>query len=252
MELKIKNLSFSYEKGKKTVDNASFTAKQGKSLFILGANGAGKSTLIKLVCGLLKPESGTIEFDGKNLLTTKPKERAKLISTVPQEVWFPETTVFDAVLLGRRPYIKSGTKETDLIAVRDALRLLDMEDFALKNVKNISGGEKQKTAVARAIAQSTPIMIFDELTSNLDVKNQHETLVMLKKITEEKRLISVTIVHDINLALNFADEILLMKNGKTVKQVSVEEITESDINDVFEIRAKIIDCAGKKAVVFGG
>ena len=135
MELKIKNLSFSYEKGKKTVDNASFTAKQGKSLFILGANGAGKSTLIKLVCGLLKPESGTIEFDGKNLLTTKPKERAKLISTVPQEVGFPETTVFDAVLLGRRPYIKSGAKETDLIAVRDALRLLDMEDFALKNVK---------------------------------------------------------------------------------------------------------------------
>lgn len=251
MELKIKNLSFSYEKGKEAVNNAFFTATEGKSLFILGANGAGKSTLIKLVCGLLKPESGTIEFDGKNLLTTKPKERAKLISTVPQEVGFPETTVFDAVLLGRRPYIKSGAKETDLIAVRDALRLLDMEDFALKNVKNLSGGEKQKTAVARAIAQSTPIMIFDELTSNLDVKNQHETLVMLKKITEEKQLISVTIVHDINLALNFADEILLMKNGKTVKQVSVEEITESDINDVFEIRVKIIDCDGKKAIVIG-
>ena len=89
MELKIKNLSFSYEKGKEAVNNAFFTATEGKSLFILGANGAGKSTLIKLVCGLLKPESGTIEFDGKNLLTTKPKERAKLITTVPQEVGFP-------------------------------------------------------------------------------------------------------------------------------------------------------------------
>lgn len=251
MELKIKNLSFSYEKGKKTVDNASFTAKQGKSLFILGANGAGKSTLIKLVCGLLKPESGEIETDGKDVLKLKPKERAKLISLVPQEVGFPETTVFDAVLLGRRPYIAGGAKESDLVAVKNALALLDMEDLALKNAKKLSGGEKQKTAIARAIAQSAPIMIFDELTSNLDVKNQYETLGLLKKITEEKRLISVTIVHDINLALNFADEILLMKNGKTVKQVSVEEITESDINDVFEIRAKIIDCDGKKAVVFG-
>ncbi len=251
MELKINNLSFSYEKGKEAVNNAFLTATEGKSLFILGANGAGKSTLIKLVCGLLKPESGTIEFDGKNLLTTKPKERAKLISTVPQEVGFPETTVFDAVLLGRRPYIKSGAKETDLIAVRDALRLLDMEDFALKNVKNLSGGEKQKTAVARAIAQSAPIMIFDELTSNLDVKNQHETLVMLKKITKEKKVISVTIVHDINLALNFADEILLMKNGKTIKQIPVEKITEQDINETFDINAKILNHDEKKYMVLG-
>ena len=131
-------------------------------------------------------------------------------------------TAFDAVLLGRKPYIKWDARKNDLEIVQNIFNELNIGDFSLRDVSKLSGGEKQKIAIARALAQETSILLFDEPTSNLDIKNQIEVLSFLQRLTKEKNLITISIVHDISLAFTFADEILLLKDGKVIKYGDVE------------------------------
>lgn len=252
MELEVNNLSFGYAKNKMALDNVSFTARGGRSLFILGPNGAGKSTLVSCILQFIKYPTGTVSVDGKNLAETKGKERAKLVGYVPQNVSFPSMTVFDAVLLGRKPYIKWDAGKNDLQIAENVLKALRLEEFSMRDVSKLSGGEQQKIAVARALAQQAPIMIFDELTSNLDVKNQFEVLEFLKKITQENNLTTITIVHDLGLALRFADDVLLLKNGKIVKFGEIGSLTCEDIKNTFGIEAKIMEIDGRRTVIYGG
>ena len=205
MNLKISDLSFKYSSGKQVLDGVNFQAESGKCTFLLGANGAGKTTLFSNILGLLTPSFGKITLDDADLSSLKPREKAKLLGYVPQNVFFPSGSAFDAVLLGRRPYIRWGVTENDLSVVEKLFKDLSVEDFAMRNVDSLSGGEKQKIAIARALAQEPQVLLFDELTSNLDVKNQADVLSFIKKLTVDKNVITVAIVHDLSLALRFAD-----------------------------------------------
>lgn len=251
MQLKIENLSFGYTAKKQVLKDISFSATSGRNLFILGPNGAGKSTLVANILQFVKNQSGNIFVDDKDLSKLKPKEKAKLISYVPQNVAFPSMTAFDAVLLGRRPYIKWDASSNDYKIVESIFEELGIEEFALRDVSKLSGGEKQKIAIARALAQSTPVVLFDELTSNLDIKNQIDVLSFITKLVKDKNLVSISIVHDINLALRFADDILLLKDGHIEKFGTIETLENKDINNTFNINAQILDISGKKIITYG-
>lgn len=187
MNLKISDLSFKYSSGKQVLDGVNFQAESGKCTFLLGANGAGKTTLFSNILGLLTPTFGKITLDDADLSSLKPREKAKLLGYVPQNVFFPSGSAFDAVLLGRRPYIRWGVTENDLSVVEKLFKDLSVEDFAMRNVDSLSGGEKQKIAIARALAQEPQVLLFDELTSNLDVKIRRTFCLSSKTNRGQKR-----------------------------------------------------------------
>lgn len=250
MNLKISDLSFKYSSGKQVLDGVNFQAESGKCTFLLGANGAGKTTLFSNILGLLTPSFGKITLDDADLSSIKPREKAKLLGYVPQNVFFPSGSAFDAVLLGRRPYIRWGVTENDLSVVEKLFTDLSVEDFAMRNVDSLSGGEKQKIAIARALAQEPQVLLFDELTSNLDVKNQADVLSFIKKLTVDKNVITIAIVHDLSLALRFADDIAFMKDGKILRQCPADCVTAQDFKDTFDVNADVVEINGKKTIIY--
>ncbi|UKI14309.1 MAG: ABC transporter ATP-binding protein [Clostridiales bacterium] len=183
MNLKISDLSFKYSSGKQVLDGVNFQAESGKCTFLLGANGAGKTTLFSNILGLLTPSFGKITLDDADLSSLKPREKKQNFWDTSRETFFfPSGSAFDAVLLGRRPYIRWGVTENDLSVVEKLFKDLSVEDFAMRNVDSLSGGEKQKIAIARALAQEPQVLLFDELTSNLDVKKIRRTFCLSSKI----------------------------------------------------------------------
>lgn len=250
MQLKIADLNFRYSSDKPVLDGVDFVADSGRCTFLLGANGTGKTTLFSAILGLLKPNAGKIFVDDKDVSSLKPRDRAKLLGYVPQTVTFPSSSAFDAVLLGRRPYIVWGATENDVSVTEKLFEELGMQEFAMRDVNALSGGEKQKVAIARALAQQPSVLLFDEPTSNLDVKNQAETLSFVKKLTREKNLITVAIVHDLSLALRFADDVAFMKDGKIFKQCAVNDVEKEDIERAFGIHADVVDVNGKKTIFY--
>ena len=154
------------------------------------------------------------------------------------------------MLLGRRPYIRWGVTENDLSVVEKLFKDLSVEDFAMRNVDSLSGGEKQKIAIARALAQEPQVLLFDELTSNLDVKNQADVLSFIKKLTVDKNVITVAIVHDLSLALRFADDIAFMKDGKILRQCPSCDVTAQGFKDTFDVNADVVEINGKKTIIY--
>ena len=178
--IEVRNLKFSY--GKNLVfDNINFSANEGEILSIVGPNGSGKTTLLKCINKILNPE-GEIIVDDINLKNLKQNSLAKIISYVPQDGhnFFPQT-VFDTVLLGRKPYINWGVSKKDIEIVSNYLNLMGIKKFALRYFNELSGGERQKILIARALATEARILLLDEPTSNLDLKHQYEIFRIIKK-----------------------------------------------------------------------
>lgn len=203
--IKAENISFSYQKGKHVLDRVSFSLSDGQSLAILGNNGAGKSTLLKCIDRILKPESGTVLVDGENVYDMSGTEMARKIAYVPQHSHASDMTVFDAVLLGRKPYIKWDAAAEDRQIVSEILHQMKLEDYALRNISELSGGEAQKVMLARALAQQPKVLLLDEPTSSLDPRNQHEVLQLVRSIAKEKQISVITVLHDLNLAIRYYD-----------------------------------------------
>ena len=184
----------------------------GECIAVLGINGVGKSTMLKCINRIITPRKGTITVDGKPISRMNGNILAQHIGYVPQGCEFADGTVFDAVLLGRKPFIKWDVTQNDLEIVQNVLHVMNLEEYANRNVNALSGGEKQKISIARALAQQTPILLFDEPTSNLDIKNQLAVLDVAKKIVRQQNLTAIVVIHDLNLALRFADKFLVMKD----------------------------------------
>lgn len=186
---------------------------------IAGPNGAGKSTLLYAVMGFLEAVSGEIKIFGRALGAYKRPALAKLISFVPQETVFSfDFTVEELVLMGRYPYMglmQSWTEEDRQIAA-DALRMLGLEGFGSRWYSTLSGGEKQRVLIARALAQQTRFMFLDESLSQLDINHQLEIMRLLAKICREKEIGIVLVSHNLNLAANFADKMIFLKAGKVI------------------------------------
>jgi iron complex transport system ATP-binding protein len=249
--LKIKELYFSYE-NKEVIRGINLKLKHGIGC-ILGANGVGKSTLLKLIVGLLKPRNGVIELNGKDITNLDFKERAKLISYVPQEfsINFPYT-VFDVVLMGRNPHINflEGPKSRDEKIALKCLKILGIDYLKDKAFTQLSGGQKRLVLIARGLAQEGKLMIFDEPTSFLDFKNQLLVLSVIERISKKFDKTILLSLHDPNLTFFFCDEVFLMKDGVIIDNGKPEEvITEENIQRLYGLKAELVRLSDKKLVV---
>ena len=241
--LKVSNLCFSWSDNP-VLENIQFSCKWGELIAILGVNGAGKSTLLKCMNKILQPQTGSIEIESKNIDDFSIPELAKSISYVPQSVMTNfSMDVFDVVLLGRRPHISWRISDEDRDKVSKTLRLFDLEDFAFRRFDRLSGGERQRVIVAKAVAQNPSLFLFDEPTSDLDLRNQIEVMKRIRDLVDDKneRKSALVAVHDINLACRFADRILLLHEGK-VKAFDTPEsvLNEQNIAEVFGVTSTIL------------
>lgn len=249
--LEIKNLSFGY-KNHLVLNNLSLTLLDNKIGVILGKNGAGKSTLFKNILGILKPNEGSINIDNINLNTLSRKERAKKISYVPQDISFGELNVFDSVLVGRLSNFNFFSRYEDEQITKKIIKEMSLEKIMNKNVNELSGGEKQKVAIARALVQEANVLIFDEPTGNLDVSNEQLILKEARKIVKEKNVSILISIHDLNLALQYGDYFYFLKDGYIKYHGGKEIFTKEIIKDIFDIEVNIVTIQNQKVILMGG
>lgn len=250
--LKCEDIRFRYGRtGPLVLNGASLELKAGEIGILLGKNGAGKTTLFKSILGIQKPSGGCVTFDGENLLKLPRRERARKIAYVPQNIQFGELSVFDSVLMGRVSYFGLKAGPEDYRAVEKILEDMGLTAYADRNIDALSGGERQKIAIARAMAQEPKLMVFDEPTGNLDIANEHLILTEAKKLAQEKGIAVLSSLHDLNQALNFGDRFFFLKDG-VVKYAGGKEIfREETIEDIFGLRVRIVEIENQK-VILGG
>lgn len=216
------------------LEKASLTLSQGEVLALLGPNGSGKTTLIRAASGILRPREGCVRIAGarKALHDLPPEERARWVAVVPQAAHLPGGfSVLEAVLLGRTPYLGWTGRETakDLEQVRWAMERTDLLALASRSLGTLSGGEQQRVLIARALAQGSPILLFDEPTAHLDLRNQIEILFLIAKMARDERKSVLIALHDLNQAARIADRVALLCHGRMVSLGTPREVLTAEI-----------------------
>ena len=216
MNINIRELEFSYT-NEKTLNGVSGDLEKGEFISIIGPNGTGKSTLIKCINGILKAQKGLLSINDVNIEAMTQNDIARVISYVPQSTSsLFNLSVFDMVLLGRRPHATWRSSKVDRLKALKAMKTLDIESLAMKSFNELSGGQKQKVVIARAIAQETKIIVLDEPISNLDIKHQIEVMEILKSLVDNTGVTAISVVHDLNIAIKYSNKIMVMHKGKAV------------------------------------
>ena len=250
--LNVENLTFRYSKFSRPVLNgASLELQPGEIGILLGKNGSGKTTLFKNILGINKPGSGRILFEGEDLLKMSRKERARRIAYVPQDIHFGALTGFDSIMLGRISYFGLKSGDDDYKAVEKILMDMHLEGFAFRMVDELSGGERQKIAIARAMAQEPKLMVFDEPTGNLDIANEQLIIEEARKLAKEKNIAILSSLHDLNQALAFGDKFFFLKNGVVKYAGGREIITPEVVKDTFDVDVRIREIDGQTVVLNG-
>lgn len=235
--LKIENLWGGY--GKETIlKDISFHIKKGEFLGFIGPNGSGKSTLFRFLSRVLKPEKGQIFFENENISKISLKELCKKVAFVRQDNLIPfPFAVEEIVMMGRIPHLKRMQFEThkDYEIAENALKLTDAFQFRGKKIDHLSGGERQRVMIAKALTQEPALLLLDEPTSHLDIGHQIQILDLLKKFNRENQLTIAMILHDLNLASEYCDRLILLNEGKISKEGVPEEVlTYKNIEEVYK------------------
>ena len=245
MAIEIKDVKFSYGE-KEILKGINLNIKKEKLTGILGPNGCGKSTLLKNILGYLKKDSGSISVGEKELRDFTQKDLAKNMALVPQKSNLNSPMkVEEFVLMGRLPHLASnwqGYSREDIGISEKHMEDLELIGFRDRGVLSLSGGEFQRALLARALTQDPEILMLDEPTSAMDINHAIELMSTVKNLVKEKKLTSIAVIHDLNLASLFCDEIVLMKDGN-IKYIGTprEVLTEEILKEVYKLKSKVIE-----------
>lgn len=248
MILSVNDLDFAYN-GTRVLHDVEFNLNGGELMAILGPNGVGKTTLLKCINAIHAPCAGKVLIEDRDVLRMRPDEIALGIGYVAQRSEAARLTVFDAVLMGRKPHIVWRVGEKDLKVVDSALKRLHMTHLALRYIDCLSGGELQKVAIARALVQEPRLMLLDEPTSSLDLKSQVDILTMLRRVVDEHRIAAIMTMHDLNTALRYADKVLFLKDGRIHSTGPACEVTSDVVEEVYGLPVHIHHVQGHPMVV---
>lgn len=226
---------------RRILHDISFAAKSGEFIGIVGPNGAGKSTLLRNLGGLLQPESGHAQLNGRDIRTIRPRELAAFSSFMHQDTVMPFSFLArDVVMLGRHPYSSplAAFSAEDENYVRQCMIAADCLDQADKMITTLSGGERQRVMLARLLAQDTPMMLLDEPTSSLDIRHTGEIFLLLRELAAAGKLV-IAVMHDLRAAAKYCSRIFLIHEGRLVADGDPEEVLhEGHITYAFEIHAR--------------
>jgi iron complex transport system ATP-binding protein len=248
MILQVDGLSFRYN-SVPVLNGVSFQVRMHEITAVLGPNGAGKTTLLRCINRILKPTTGTVLIEERDLAHSSPREVAARVAYVAQRSEPGRVTAFDAVLLGRKPHIGWNVSRRDIELAQAALSRLDLEHLSLRYTDEMSGGEYQKVRLARAMVQEPTVMLLDEPTSSLDLKSQLAILRLLRGIVKGHRMCAVMTMHDLNTAFRYADSFLFLKNGSIFAAVGRSGITERIIEEVYEVPVAVQWHQGRPAIL---
>jgi len=242
--LEIKNLVCGYVE-KEIIKQVSFSAKEGEFLGIIGPNGSGKTTLLRSITGLLKYWEGEVLYNGRNISKIPLREFAQNVAVLPQILNINFSfTVQQLVLMGRYPYLKKfqSISKKDLDIAKNSMSLTDISHLTERRVGELSGGEWQRVLIAQALTQEPKLLLLDEPTTHLDITHQIETLDLVKKLNEEKGLTIVVVLHDLNLASEYCEKIIMLENGEIYREGTPEEVlTYKNIEEVYKTIVVVIE-----------
>ncbi len=245
--IEVKSLKFSYRTFQ-VLRDISFNVHKKEMVFVVGPNGSGKTTLLKCIARILKAK-GLILLNDKNIYDYIKEDFAKLVGYVPQRSEISFLTVFDAVLLGRKPYFGWKVTEKDIKLVERILDLMDLKHLSFKKLNELSGGELQKVTIARALVQQPAVLLLDEPTNNLDIKNQIKLMKLLREVVKKEEISAIITTHDLNIASSYADKVIMMKDGKIYASGGVEVLNERNIRAVYGIDVDVVRVNGRVVIL---
>lgn len=255
--IKINKLGLAYQ-DKKVIENLSIDFREGEFCALLGPNGAGKSTLLKAMIGYMEPFAGDVEINGTTIKKWHRQELAKQIAIIPQDFQLQfDYTVEELVLMGRFPYLgywQNYTKQ-DREVVVNILHQLDLTSLKNEQYSQLSGGERRRVSIARALVQETDILLMDEAFANLDINHQLEIMQLLSKINSEQNKLIILVSHNINLASEYCQRIVMLKQGQVIADGSpAAVIDQKTIHDLYEVELTIINnpVSGQPNLIYPG
>lgn len=248
MNLDVRGVGFSY-RSHEVFRDLSFEVRPSEFVAILGPNGVGKTTLLRCLNALLRPTDGTVLVGGRDLLAMGRMEIAREMAYVAQRTEPVRLTAFDAVLLGRRPHMGLSLSPHDIGMTDAIISRLGLSGLALRYIDELSGGELQKVAIARALVQEPQVLLLDEPTSSLDLRNQLELLGLVRSVVQEHGISALMTMHDLNLALRFADRFILMKDGSIHAAGGPEVVTADLVREVYGVRVAVETLRGCRIVL---
>lgn len=249
MMLAIKGLHFAYDRRRPVLRGVDLSLEAGQIGILLGRNGAGKSTLFKCVLGVNKGQ-GRILLDGKDLDAMPRRQRARLVGYVPQDIAYGELTVYESVMTGRVATMGAFSTEDDRRAVEDVLARMGLAEYRDLAVNKLSGGERQKVAIARALVGDPALLIFDEPTGNLDIANEKLLLALAKEIARERGIAVLVAVHNLHFAFAAGDVFYMMQDGVIRYRGGEEIINEKTLKEIFGVDARIVQVEGKRSIIY--
>lgn len=244
----INGISFSYG----TIDalrDISFSVRPGRVVSILGVNGSGKSTLLKTINGILRPQQGTIHLDGRETAAMSRNAIARSIGYMPQKSQGVPCSVFEAVLLGRKPHVSWNLSRQDMAIARKTVELMGLDKYADRCTTELSGGELQRVIIARALAQEPRVLLLDEPVNHLDMGSQMSVMSLIREITRKLGITTIVVLHDLNSALRFCDDFILMKEGKLFKAGDRDTLTSPIISEAYGLPVVVSEVQGVPVVV---
>lgn len=247
--LEARHLAFSFKRNRPLLTDVSLSVPPGTFTAILGRNGCGKSTLLSLLTAARKPQGGEVLLDGTPLAAMDRRERARRIAFVAQHSHGNRLTVFDSVLLGRRPFMDGAPTAEDRAIVAHTLEELGLGGYALRYMDELSGGEYQTVVLARAFVQRTGTLLLDEPTNNLDPAHQQEVMALVRRQVQERGVGAAAVMHDINLALRHCDRFLFLKDGLVDAYGGSDVVTARQVQRIYGIEVEMIQHGDAKVAI---